>query len=62
MALPDTGNRRVPDPLIVSPPGISVVEEHLAANGTDRGRAAQIARACGGSSHRTEAAHTRGCA
>ena len=49
VALPDTGNRRVPDPLIVSPPGISVVEEHLAANGTDRGRAAEIARACGGS-------------
>ena len=49
VALPVTGNPRVPDPLIVSPAGFSVVENHMVANRTDTGHAAQIARACGGS-------------
>ena len=49
VALPTTGTLQVVDPVTVSPPGFSAVEQHLVANGTDSGRAAQIARACGGS-------------
>ena len=49
VALPETGQPRVRDPLKVLPAGRTAVRDFLVGNGIASGQATQLARSCGGS-------------